>query len=270
MDSLNSVPVVVSGATGRMGREIVRTILEQVGFELVAALGHARSLGEDIGELVTGEPCGVLVSTDIDEAMQAARGGILIEVSTGSFVRDVVLKAIEYNVACVIGTTGVSNVDMDEITTIANAKHHPVLFVPNFAMGAVLMIKFAKMASKYFRWAEIIEKHHERKLDAPSGTAIHTAESMARASGGNFRSPIEGQESVKGARGGKLGGVTIHSMRMPGFLASQDVVLGSQGETLTISHQAISRECFMSGVVLAIQKIRSIDGVVVGLENVID
>ena len=180
MDNLlTSVPIVISGATGRMGKEIVRTVLGQVGMELVGAIGHARGLGEDIGELTTGSPCGVLVTPDIDEALKAARGGVLIEVSRGSFVKEVVLKAIEYDVACVVGTTGVSSFDMDEIAAAAAEKHHPVLFAPNFAIGAVLMMKFAKIASKYFRWAEIIEKHHERKLDAPSGTALHTAESMA-------------------------------------------------------------------------------------------
>ncbi|MBQ7502179.1 4-hydroxy-tetrahydrodipicolinate reductase [bacterium] len=267
---LNGVPVVVSGATGRMGREIVRTVLGQVGFDLAGAIGHARSLGEDIGELCAGEPCGVLVTPDIDEALKAARGGILIEVSTGTFVKEVVLKAIEYDVACIVGTTGVPGFDMEEISAAAAAKRHPVLFAPNFAMGAVLMMKFAKMASKYFRWAEIIEKHHDRKFDAPSGTALYTAEAMARASGGGFRSPVEGEESVKGVRGGKYSGIRIHSMRMPGFLASQDVVFGGQGETLTISHNTINRDSFMSGVVLAMQKVRSLEGLTVGLENLID
>ena len=271
MDSvLSPIPVVVSGATGRMGREIVRTILGQVGMELVGAIGHARHLGEDIGELVTGEPCGVIVTPDIDQALSAARGGVLVEVSTGSFIKEVVFKAAQYNVACVIGSTGISNADSEAVANLAKESSHPILFAPNFAMGAVLMMKFAKMASKYFHWAEIIEKHHERKLDAPSGTAMYTAEAMARASGGKFRAPVEGEESVKGVRGGKYGGIRIHSVRMPGFLADQEVIFGSQGETLTIHHSASSRECFMSGVVIAIQKVRRLDGMVVGLENIID
>lgn len=267
---MESIPVVVSGATGKMGREICRTVLEQVGLELVAAIGHARHLGEDIGELLVGESCGVEVTTDIDAAMKAARGGVLIEVSTGTFIKQVVMKAIEYDVACVIGSTGIPSLDFEEIAAAAEQKHHPVLFAPNFALGAVLMVKFSKMAAKYFRWAEIIEMHHERKLDAPSGTAMYTAEAMSRASNGGFRSPVEGDESVKGVRGGKVGGIRIHSLRMPGVIADQQVIVGGQGETLNIHHNASDRSCYMSGVVLAIQKVRSLDGLTVGLENLID
>ena len=271
MDSvIESIPVVVSGATGNLGREIVRTILGQVGFTLVGAIGHARHLGEDIGELVMGEPCGVVVTPEADEALEAARGGVLVEVSTGSAVKDLVFKAGAHGVACVIGSTGTSKADCEEIVNYARESRHPVLFAPNFSVGAALMIKFAKIASKYYRWAEIIEKHHERKLDAHSGTATYTAEVMAGASGGNFRSPVEGEEAVKGARGGKVGGIRIHSVRMPGFLADQQVIFGAPGETLTIHHNASSRECFMPGVILAIQKVRSLEGVTYGLENLLE
>lgn len=270
MEDSDLTPVVVSGATGRMGREIVRTILSQVDMELVGALGHARHLGEDIGEVAIGESCGVLVSTDPDEVFSQARGGVLVDVSTGSAVKDLVLKAIEYDVACVIGTTGLSAADEEAICLAANARKNPVLLAPNFALGAVLMMKFATMASRYFRWAEIIEMHHERKFDAPSGTAKRTAEMMLRSRSDGFRSPAEGEETVKGARGGNVGGIRIHSVRMPGFLAHQEVILGSVGESLHLRHNASGRECFMSGVVLAIQRIRRLEQVVVGLENLLD
>ena len=267
---LASIPVVVSGATGRLGREIVRTVLTQVGMELVGAIGHARHLGEDIGELITGDPCGVEVSIDIDSSLGKARGGVLVDVSTGSFIREVVSRAIKQNIACVVGTTGISNFDFEEISSLVKEYNVPVLFVPNFALGAVLMIKFAKMASKYFKWAEIVESHHERKVDSPSGTALYTAEVMARASNGKFRSPVESDETVKGVRGGKFGGIRIHSVRLPGYVADQQVIFGGQGETLTLHHSSSSRESFMSGVILAIRKIRELEGLNTGLENLLD
>lgn len=269
MDALNSIPVAVAGATGRMGQEIVRTIMEQVDMEFVAALGHARHLGEDIGELVAGEPCGIMVSADCDEVMEVARGGVCVVVTTGEAVKDIVNSAAQHNVACVIGATGITKADEEQIAAIAKASHIPVLIAPNFALGACLMMKFAQLASRYFRWAEIIEKHHERKLDAPSGTAMHTAEIMIKARGEAFRSPAEGDESLKGSRGGKIGGIRIHSVRMPGYLACQEVLFGSAGENLSIHHDASGRECFMSGVVLAVQKVRDLDGLTVGLENII-
>ncbi|MBQ7567574.1 4-hydroxy-tetrahydrodipicolinate reductase [bacterium] len=271
MDSLDEIRVVVSGATGKMGREIVRTVLARADMRLVAALGHARHLGEDIGELVLGEPCGVLVTVDMAEAMEAAQGGVLVEVSTGSNVKATVLEAFAHNVACIVGTTNVPRADEDEINALANEKGYSLLYAPNFALGAVLMMRFAAEASRYFRWAEIIERHHERKLDAPSGTARRTAELMNRARANTgFRSCSLGEENLKGARGGNMGGVRIHSVRMPGVVAQQEVVFGGTEETFHIIHNTTGRACFMPGVVFAIERVRSVKGVVNGLENIIE
>ncbi len=270
MDELESLPIVISGATGKMGRNIVRTVLGRANMHLAGALGHARHLGEDIGELVNGESCGVMVSADVDEVLDLARGGVLVEVSTGVNVKNVVLKAFERNIACVVGTSNIPLADEEEITAAAKAKKQSLLLAPNFALGAVLMMKFAMDAARYFRWAEIVELHHERKLDAPSGTAKRTAELMLRSRSDGFRSAAEGEESVKGARGGNVGGIRIHSVRLPGMVAHQEVIFGNTEETLHIRHDATGRECFMSGVLLAIEKVRQIDGVAIGLENVID
>ena len=264
------IPVVVAGATGRMGREIARTIMSQADMELAGALGHARHLGEDIGELVMGEPCGIIVTPEPGEVFEKAAGGVLVDVSVGIAVKDTVLEALKHNIACVVGATSIPAADIDEMEKAAAAYGCPVLIAPNFALGAVLMMKFSKIAARYFRWAEIIELHHERKLDAPSGTAARTAEMMLRARVGGFRSPAEGEETVKGVRGGNMGGIRIHSVRMPGLLAHQEVMLGNTGEVLHIRHDASGRECFMSGVVLAVQKVRALTGLVTGLENVLD
>lgn len=270
MESDELIPVVVAGATGRMGRETVQAVLGQVDMRLAAAVGHARNVGEDIGELVTGDRCGVPVTTDLDAAMAEARGGVLVDFSTGGAVKERVLKAMAHNLACVIGTTGIPAADEDEIEDAARTRRHPVLIAPNFALGAVLMMKFAREAARYYRWAEIIELHHERKLDAPSGTARRTAELMTRARPDGFRMPAEGEETVKGARGGNMGGIRIHSVRLPGLLAHQMVLLGGTGETLTLKHDAATRECFMPGVILAVQRVRKLTGFAVGLENLLD
>jgi 4-hydroxy-tetrahydrodipicolinate reductase len=150
------------------------------------------------------------------------------------------------------------------------ATRRGVLIAPNFALGAVLMMKFSTEAAKYFRWAEIIETHHERKLDAPSGTARRTADMMRKARDDGFRTPVDSEESVKGVRGGSLGGLRIHSVRLPGKLAHQEVILAAPGETLTIRHDATDRESYMPGVLLAARKVQELTGLVVGLENILD
>lgn len=269
MESSDRIPVVVVGANGRMGRIAVETVLQQVDMQLVAAVGHTRGLGEDVGTLTTGEPCGVALTDDIEGSLKLATGGVMVDFSIGPAVKDNTLKALAHDVACVVGATAIPTLDESEIGEAADGKG-AVLIAPNFALGAVLMMKFAKEASRYFRWAEIIEAHHEKKLDAPSGTARRTAEMMRRARPDGFRAAAEGDENVKGCRGGAIGGIRIHSMRLPGFLAQQEVLFGSPGETLTIRHDSRSRDCFMPGLLMALRKVRGLSGLVVGLENILD
>lgn len=270
MDHSERVPVVVSGANGRMGRQSVATLLQQVDLNLVSALGRARGVGSDVGQLVTGEPCQVTLTDDVEAALAPAAGGVLVDFSLGPAVKTTVLKALEKDIACVIGATGIPASDEAEIAEACKNCQTPVLYAPNFALGAVLMMKFAREASKYFRWAEIFEYHHEKKLDAPSGTARRTADLMRRARSDGFRVAAEGEESLKGCRGGAIGGIRIHSVRMPGLLAHQEVLFGAQGETLTIRHDARTRESYMPGLLLAIRKVRELSGFVIGLENALD
>ena len=269
MDASDQIPVVVAGANGKMGREAVNAILGQVDMRLAAALGHTRGVGADIGMTVTGEPCGVVVATDVEAAMAAASGGVLVDFTLGPAVKDNVLAALRHDVACVIGTTAIPPSDIAEMEEACKSKG-AVLLAPNFALGAVLMMKFAKEAARYFRWAEIIEMHHEKKVDAPSGTARRTAELMRKARSDGFRAMAQEEESVKGCRGGSIGGVRIHSIRLPGLLAHQEVILGNHGETLTVRHDARSRDSYMPGVLLAIQRVRGLTGLVEGLEHILD
>lgn len=262
------IPVVVVGATGRMGRETVGTVLQQVDMQLVAAVGHARFLGEDIGTLATGEACGIQVTDQLEASLEQAAGGVVVDFTVGTAVKDTVLTAFKHKMAVVVGTTGIPAADENELEQASAGNR--LLVVPNFAMGAVLMMRFARDAAKYFRWAEIIEKHHERKLDAPSGTATRTAEQMRKARPDGFRAATEAPENIKGVRGGNMAGIRIHSVRMPGLVAHQEVILGGAGETLTIRHDSFSRESYMPGVIMAVQRVNRISGMVVGLENVLD
>lgn len=270
MSTSERIPVIVAGANGRMGRQTVEAVLQQPDMQLIGALGASRGLGQDVGVLAGGEPCGVLLEDKIEPLLDALDGtpSVLIDFTLGDKMKDHVLKAREKGVACIIGTTAIPSSDRLEIEAVS--VETPLLYAPNFALGAVLMMKFAKEASRYFRWAEIIEYHHEKKLDAPSGTARRTADMMRRARSDGFRMALESEEHVKGARGGNLGGVRVHSVRMPGLLAHQEVLLGNKGETLTIRHDSRSRECYMPGVLLAIRKIRHYSGVLEGLECLLD
>lgn len=262
------IPVVIAGANGRMGRETIRAVLQQVDLTLVAALGRSREIGQDVGTLTCSEPCGILLEDDPAVAIPKATGGVLIDFSLGSSVKEHVLLALRHDISCVVGVTAIPPADEQEM--IAAATTNAVLVANNFAMGAVLMMKFAREASQYFRWAEIIEMHHEKKLDAPSGTARRTAEAMRKARPDGFRSPIDAEENIKGVRGGSLGGIRIHSVRLPGLQAHQEVILAAPGETLTIRHDAWALESYMPGVLLAARKIRDMTGYTIGLENVLE
>lgn len=268
MTETTDTPVVIAGANGRMGRQCVQLILQQVDLKLVSALGKSRGIGQDVGVLSGGDPCGIILEDDLESAIAKAAGGVLIDVSLGPATKKNVLTALRHNISCVVGTTAIPTADEQEIA--AAASRRGVLLASNFALGAVLMMKFAREASKYFRWGEIIEYHHERKLDAPSGTARRTADMMRKAREDGFRTPVDSEESLKGVRGGSLGGLRIHSVRLPGKLAHQEVILAAQGETLTIKHDATDRECYMPGVLLAARKVQQFTGMVVGLENILE
>ena len=229
-----------------MGSESCRAVDADPDLELVARVGRDDPL----------------------ETLVTARAQVAVELTTPASVKENVRFCLSHGIHCVVGATGLSDDDLEDVrgwTGPANA-----LVAPNFALGAVLMMSFAAAAARHFDTAEIVERHHERKLDAPSGTALRTARLMAEARGGRPWSSQRGDESVAGSRGGDAGGVRVHSLRVPGSVAHQEVVLGAAGETLTIRHDSVDRTSFMPGVVLAIKSVAGLDGLVVGLENVLD
>lgn len=234
--------VAVIGAKGRMGSIACETIRSADGMELVAEIGRE-------------DPLDPIVSA-VDVA---------VELSTPSSVEKNTRFCVENSIPTVVGATGMSQDTISDLGAIADSNGVGLLVIPNFALGAVLMMRFASIAAPYFKWAEIIERHHEKKVDAPSGTALRTASMMELAARKN---PEE--EGASEARGVSRGGVQIHSLRLPGSVAHQEVILGAPGETLSIKHDSIDRSSFMPGLLLAIEKAPQLRGAVVGLEKILD
>lgn len=256
--SAERIRVAVSGANGRMGQEVVQTVLRQPDMRLVAAL-DVSGVGREAAP-----SCGVTVSDDVAAAL--ADTDVLVDFTRGDAAPAVLHAAVAAGVPCVVGTTGIGQAVLDSLGASAKTAGVPVLLAPNFALGAVLMMRFAQEAARFYEWAEIIEMHHENKIDAPSGTALRTADLMAAVR--PSAAVANETEKVAGARGALREGVRVHSVRLPGLVAHQEVILGGTGETLTIRHDSLSRTSFMPGVMLAVRRIRSASpGLIVGLER---
>lgn len=263
-----SVRVLVAGAAGRMGREVVRAVLGDPATTLAAAV-DLNEVGRDVGELAGSGPTGVVVQADLDAAIAAAQPEVMVDFTRAQAAHRNALTAISAGVSPVVGTTGMTQAQIEEIGRAAEAAGIGAVVAPNFAIGAVLMMQFAAQAARYLPDAEIIELHHEKKVDAPSGTAIRTAEMIvaARTRQGTPRPPQE--IKLVGARGAEMEGVTIHSVRLPGYVAHQEVIFGGPGQVLTIRHDSIDRTSFMPGVLLAVKTVRSRRGLVHGLEHLL-
>jgi 4-hydroxy-tetrahydrodipicolinate reductase len=264
------VRVAVAGAAGRMGREVVRAVDADPECELVGALDLAHT-GEDAGELAGLARLGVPIRNDLPALAMASAPEVLVDFTRASAAFATARRAIEAGISPVIGTTGMSGAQLEEIGAAAGRRQLGAVIAPNFAIGAVLMMVFARQAARYMPEVEIIELHHEQKVDAPSGTAMRTAELILERRG-SCTSARPDQEELKlpGARGGELAGVRIHSVRLPGYVAHQEVLFGGPGQTLSIRHDSTDRASFMPGVLLAIKRVRSLDGMVIGLENLLD
>ncbi len=250
--STKSIRVAVAGAKGRMGSETVRAVRAAPDMILVAEIHR--------GDVVS-------------DVLANAHPDILVEFSVPESVMENIRAALAARVIPLIGTTGISENDRAEIANLCETQSTPALIAPNFALGAVLMMRFAAEAACYLPDVEIIEMHHERKLDAPSGTAARTAEMIARARRDSGMvptgSPLGTFETADGARGGDVAGVPVHSIRLPGYVASQEVIFGAPGQRLSLRHDSTDRTSFMPGVLLAIRKAHTISGLVVGLENLL-
>ncbi|MTI82259.1 MAG: 4-hydroxy-tetrahydrodipicolinate reductase [Firmicutes bacterium] len=262
------IKVVVAGAAGRMGQESCRAVWRSQDMVLAGAVDTGRD-GESLGKVAGIEDVDLKLFGDLETALKELKPDILVDFTNPEVVFDNVKLTLNNNVRPVVGTTGMSTEQIEEIKNLAKDKGLSGLIAPNFAIGALLMIKFATMAAKHFPHVEIIELHHDQKVDAPSGTAIKTAEALAEVRG-NLRQGLPTEyEEIEGVRGGDFEGMRVHSVRLPGHVAHQEVIFGGTGQTLTIRHDSISRESFMPGLLMGIRKVIDSNELVYGLENLI-
>ena len=251
------IKVAVSGCAGRMGSTVVDAVGAAEGMEVACGIDpHAQD-----GAFP--------VFASVAEALEGAEFDVLVDFTQPSVVAGNLRAALPAGVDCVVGTTGLSNETLEELAALA-PQGTCLFYAPNFTTGAVLMMEFAKAAAPYFPEAEVLEFHHCNKKDAPSGTAVRTAEIISEARGGRA-SDAPGRETeidgAEGARGALVAGVPVHSVRSMGYVASQEVVFGSLGQTLSIRHDSWDRESYMPGVLLGIRSVGERSGLIVGLEN---
>lgn len=266
---METVKIVVAGPRGRMGREAVLLVGRTENFELAGVLDN-KNEGKNLSELEGFQGFDAPVYTNIEKCLQETGADVLIDLTTPEVGYYHTKTALEYGVRPVVGTTGFTKDQLKELQEICEEKKLGCIIAPNFAVGAVLMMKFSQMAAKYFQDIEIIELHHDQKLDAPSGTAVKTAEMIAEVREAKKQGHPNEKETISGARGADYEGMHIHSVRLPGLIAHQQVMFGSDGQTLTIRHDSYNRASFMSGVKLAVETVVKIDTFVYGLENIIE
>jgi len=259
--------VVINGALGRMGREVTRAVLEDPKLKVVGAVEKKVTQNylplPETSELIP-------FSSNLDSLLRSCNPDVLVDFTNAEVAITSARVALAQGVNMVVGTTGLSEENLREVEQLCQGNKVCAVLAPNFSLGAVLLMHLSKIAAKFFDYAEIAEMHHEKKIDAPSGTAIATARAMLEAHGRPFIYPKTEREMLDGVRGGQIGGLAIHSLRLPGFMAGQEVILGSKGETLSLRHEAISRESYMPGVILAIKEATKRKGMIYGLDALLE
>lgn len=263
---MEPIKVVLQGAKGRMGQEILPALCRDPQLKVVGAV--EKEVKENSLALPDGS-ASVPFSSDVAPLLAKCKADVLVDFSTAEAAMTAVRAARQHKVNLVIGTTGLTKENLKEIEQLCQAGGIASIVAPNFALGAVVMIYLAKLAAKFFDYAEIMEMHHHLKADAPSGTALTTARAMVEARGKPFLYPLTTKETLGGTRGGQVEGIAIHSLRQPGLMAHQEVVFGALGQTLRIRHDTISRECYVPGVILAIKEVVKRQGLVYGLDTLL-
>lgn len=247
------IKVAVCGALGKMGQEVVQAVMDCPETELVAKIDIASSE----------------MYHSIDDAHRVEDIDVLVDFTQPKSIFENAKYCLNNGIKMVIGTTGLKDEEIEYLKKLSEEKNTGCLIAPNFSTGAVLMMMFAKQAAKYFDNAEIIELHHNQKKDAPSGTAIKTAQMMSEVNADFTKNNCPETETIEGARGGNsYSNIHIHSVRMPGYIASQEVIFGSSGQIMTIRHDSMDRKCYMQGVLLAVKHVAENNDFVYGLDNI--
>jgi 4-hydroxy-tetrahydrodipicolinate reductase len=261
---LSTIDVLVHGATGKMGREVLSAIAHQTDIRTVAAVCR-----QDRGDALL-DPEGttsIPLFTSLPDALKATKPNVMADFSNAAAALPAALAAAQAGIPSVIGSSGLVEPDLETLSIAADEHSIGILVVPNFAIGAVIMMQLAKRAAPYFQYADIVETHHEAKIDSPSGTALALAQGLAQA--GDFLRNQSEREPLEGARGGELNGVGVHSIRMAGRSAHHEVIFGTTGQTFSLRHDTLGRDCYMPGVLLAIREVVNQKGLVIGLERLL-
>lgn len=265
---MSALRTIVFGASGKMGQEVVKGIISSEDIQLVGAV-DVRNVGKDIGEVIGINDTGIKITPNSPvELLETKRPDVVIDFSNRDAAKRNIIEAVKRGINVVIGTTGLEETDLKELDQLSKEMCVGAFFAPNFSLGAVLMMRYAKDLSKYYPQSQIIEYHNDKKADSPSGTSIATARDMGY-------SNLKREESIEnnGASpclGGEYHGVRIHSVRLKSLIAHQEVLFGGEGELLTIKHDSFSRESFIPGILLAVRSVQQWKGLRIGLEYLLN
>jgi 4-hydroxy-tetrahydrodipicolinate reductase len=267
-----TINVIIAGIGGRMGKASAVSILADAQLRLVGGFDKpgAPCVGQDIGQLTGSATTGILVSNGIEDLPEGAKPEVMLDFSLAQPAFEHAIQALQKGISPVIGVSGLGEDKIKQLAEEAKSKKLGAMVVPNFSLGAVLMMEFARQAGAFYKNCEIVEMHHNKKVDAPSGTATHTAEKLAQSGACYNNMEVTEKELLPGVRGAKMdSGVRVHSLRLPGLISHQEVIFGAAGELLTIKHDSFNTDCFMTGIRMAIKAVRRFDHLVIGLENIL-
>ena len=258
-----SIRVVVNGAAGRMGREIVAALQREPDMEPV---GGVDIIGGDSLDLPDGSQK-IPLSPDLDALLSSTNPQVLVDFTRADVSMAAASVAASRGVNLVIGTTGLTQENLKELGRIISDAGIGAIVAPNFTIGAVVMTHLAKQAAPFFEYVDIIETHHDAKIDAPSGTALAMA--MAIGQDRQFKRNYPEKEALPESRGAEYNGISIHSVRMAGRSAHHEVIFGTAGQTLSLRHDTLGRDCYMPGIMRAIREVVNLKGLVVGLDQIL-
>ena len=257
------IRVVVNGATGKMGTETVAAVSREDDLDLVGAGCH-RERGPSLSVAGGAE---VPLTTDLEKMLQISRPDVLVDFTNAAACMKAAMLGGAQSTNLVLGASGLTDENLQQLDAVAHDKSIGIVVAPNFALGAVVLKRLAEQAAAYFDYVDIVEAHHEAKIDAPSGFAVALAKSLGDRK--QFTRNQTEKENLPGTRGGEYNGVTIHSIRMPGRSAHHEVIMGALGQTVSLRHDTLGRDCYMPGVLRCIREVVKRPGLVVGLENIL-
>ncbi|GGJ85500.1 4-hydroxy-tetrahydrodipicolinate reductase [Lentibacillus kapialis] len=263
------IKIIIAGPRGKMGSEAVRMVNNEDTFDLVACIDRKNG-GKALKDIESLPALDIPIYEDPEQCFQETDADVFIDLTTPDVGFEHTKLSLLYDIRPVVGTSGFTQEQIEALADLSTTHGTGCLIAPNFAIGAVLMMQFAKTAAKYLPDVEIIEKHHDQKLDAPSGTAVKTANMIQETRQSKQQGHPDEKETLNGARGAETDGIHIHSLRLPGLIAHQEVLFGGPGQTLTVKHDSYNRASFMEGVKLSVNKVMESDKLIYGLENILE